>query len=58
MLEPRVLRVRLDAFEARLRPHALDLDSGTNTAISAVSLWTNATGRSVARKPKLVKYRM
>src|SRR2546427_5183402 len=26
MLEPRVLRVRLDAFEARLRPHALDLE--------------------------------
>ena len=58
MLDARVLRVRLDrsnAVSARVRSTS---NSGTNTAISPAVLCAKATGRSVARKLKLVKYWM
>jgi len=46
---------RSKAVSARTRSTS---NSGTNTIASPAALWAKATGRSVARKPKLVKYWM
>ena len=59
MVEARVLRIGLDPLElGSARPTRSTSNSGTKTASSPDALATNATGRSVARKPKLVKYWM
>ena len=56
MLGPRVLGVRLDPLEGRLGPTRATSNSGTKTASSPAAFSANATGRSVARKLKLVRY--
>ena len=55
MLDPGVLRVRLDDLEGGLRAHPLDLEFGHEGGEVAGVLPKTATGRSVARKLKPVK---
>ena len=56
VLDARVLRVRLDPLEGGLGPRALDLELGHEDRQLPAAFIATPTGRSVARKLKLVKY--
>ena len=58
MLDARILRIRLERSNAASARTRSTSNSGTNTINSPAPFSANATGRSVARKLKFVRYRM